>query len=127
MASETIPPTMRRTKGANNDERHITQALRSLGVDILEPQSEYEIEFAEALSAFSSFVLIDEATTCRSIIESYLASGDERCGGVGILQGGDEHDIYRLQIRDDDENDDDEEEDGGYNQNPGTAAAKEML
>ena len=127
MASEKKPSNMRRTNGANSDERHITQALRSLGVDILEPQSEYEIEFAEALSAFSSFVLIDEATTCRSIIESYLASGDERCGGVGILQGGDEHDIYRLQIRDDDENDDDEEEDGGYNQNPGTAAAKEML
>ena len=121
---------MRETKGASHgNERHITQALRSLGVEILEPQSDFELEFAEALYAFSTFVLVDEVTRarCRSIIESYLESGDEKCGGVGVLQGGDEHAIYRLQIRDDDEDDDEEESSGGYNQNPGTAAATELL
>lgn len=118
---------MRRTKGANNDERHITQTLRSLDVDILQPQSEHELEFAEALYAFSSFVLIDEVANCRSVIERYMASNDGKRGGVGVLQGGDEHDIYRLQIRDDNEDDDEEENSGGYNQNPGTAAATEML
>ena len=114
------------TECCNDDKQTVTQALRNLGVDILEPRSESELELAESFHAFSSFVLFDEMSMCQSIIDRHLTSGEEKCGGVGVLQGGGECDIYRLQIREDGS---DKEEDGGGScgHNPGTAAATEIL
>ena len=124
--AQTMPPSAG-VVASNDEEKTTKYKLRSLGVDILEPRSEWEREIAESLHAFSSFVLFDEAAKCQSIIESFLTSEDGHCGGVGVLQGGSEHaSIYRLQIRDDDD-DDDDDGDGHDNRGPVAAAAELLL
>ena len=70
----------------------------SLGISLLEPQTKFELHLADAYSAFSTFVLDDEAEQCISVIEKHLSRGGDG-GGVGYLSGGgDEYDIYRLNI-----------------------------
>ena len=116
-----MPPSAR-VVTSNDEEKTIKYKLRSLGVDILGPRSDWEHEIAESLHAFSSFVLFDEVVKCQSIIESYLTSEDGHCGGVGVLQGGSEHaSIYRLQIKDDDDDED------GHDNRGSIAAAAELL
>ncbi|KAL7451147.1 hypothetical protein ACHAWC_002986 [Mediolabrus comicus] len=90
----------------------------SLGISILEPHTKFELQLADAYSAFSTFVLEDEAERCISIIEKHLSRGGDG-GGVGYLSGGgDEYDIYRLNIAITN-NDDNHHSDG--------AAASELL
>jgi len=86
-------------------EREIKQGLHDMGVDVLEPESEKEKLMAEALDAFSSFILHDEQDKCRTILDTHINSGDS--SSVGELQGGsDQHSIYRVLISDDDNDED---------------------
>lgn len=88
--------TMR--KGVEDDI--IREELDELGVDVFVPETRKEIIMAEALDAFSSFVLNDERERCQSIIDRHLGLT------VGELQGGtDEHEIYRISILEDDADD----------------------
>ena len=93
----------------DDDNRRTRRALEALGVDILEPQTRKELGMAQALQAFSQFVLHDDdkKDSCRAIVEKHLGRS------VGELQGGsdDQHEIiYRLSMamsnEDDYENDD---------------------
>ena len=97
--------------------KHLQSAL---GISLLEPHTKFELQLADAYSAFSTFVLEDEAERCISIIEKHLSRGGGDGGGVGYLSGGgDEYDIYRLNIAITN-NDDDSHHSSG-------AAASELL
>lgn len=76
------------------EEEEIKRSLDHIGVSILEPHTKAEKSFADALDAFSSYVLYDEPKICQKIVEHHLTKGS-----AGLLQGGtSEYDIYRLKI-----------------------------
>ena len=80
------------------DEEDVKRTLETLGVDILEPETKKEQILAEALEAFSEFVLVEEKETCLAILDKHDGAS------VGELQGGsDQHDIYRVSITEDDD------------------------
>lgn len=86
-----------RTTMDDADETIILDALHELGVDVFVPETRRQKSMAEALEAFSYFVLeSDQRDACREILERHL----DRT--VGHLQGGSETDeIYRVSITDD--------------------------
>ena len=72
----------------------ITQKLREMGIDVFRPETRFEATIAEALDAFSTFVLLKEKEKCIEILEEDLYNGG---GSVGELQGGNESfSIYRV-------------------------------
>ena len=84
-----------------SSSHHVRERMMELGVDVVGPESPKEQLFADALEAFSTFVLHDAKDECISIIMNHL--GDS----VGELQGGsEEYEIYRILILDDSEADD---------------------
>jgi hypothetical protein len=80
------------------DEQDVKRRLETLGVDILEPETKKEQILAEALEAFSEFILVEEKEACLAILDKHDGAS------VGELQGGsDQHDIYRVSITEDDD------------------------
>jgi hypothetical protein len=78
-------------------EQEIAQELDKLGIDVLEPESRKEKTMAQALEAFSLFVLEEEKIKCQAIIDRHMGRS------VGQLMGGSEqHEVYRVHITDDD-------------------------
>lgn len=79
-------------------EYEIQHELEKMGVDVLEPESKKEKSMAQALDAFSAFVLEEEREKCQEILDKHMGES------VGELQGGSgEHAIYRVLITDDEE------------------------
>jgi hypothetical protein len=67
----------------------------TMQVDLLEPETKRELIMAEALEAFSGFVLEEETAACLHILEKHTGAS------VGELQGGsDEYEIYRASMTD---------------------------
>ena len=87
---------MKKVSNHNKEEEALVKnALNDIGASILEPYTKKEKNFADAVDAFSSYVLYDEIEACRRIIEQ----GDE--DDVGLLQGGNsEYSIYRIKLDD---------------------------
>mmetsp|Transcript_28845 Transcript_28845/g.33523 ORF Transcript_28845/g.33523 Transcript_28845/m.33523 type:complete len:446 (+) Transcript_28845:204-1541(+) len=86
---------MRRQYTRLSCEDDIKGVLHEMGIDIFEPEVKREIVLAEAMHAFSSFVLHEEPDLCQQILDS------DTGGSVGELQGGSEHHIiYRVSIPD---------------------------
>ena len=80
----------------NMNEREAKEILDMMEVDILEASSRREESMANAMDAFSSFVLYEEREWCRTILENHMGTT------VGALQGGnDNEEIYRVLINDD--------------------------
>ena len=76
----------------------VKYALSEMGVDLYGPETKREFVMADAMAAFSSFVLEDEPQQCQHILEN------DSTGSVGELQGGsDLYAIYRVSIPDQDE------------------------
>jgi hypothetical protein len=77
-------------------EQAITQELDKMGIDVFEPESRKEKTMAQALEAFSLFVLEEEKEKCQAIIDRHMGKS------VGELMGGSEqHEVYRVLITDD--------------------------
>jgi len=65
-------------------------------VDITEASSRREENMANAMDAFSSFVLYEGREECRTILENHMGTT------VGALQGGnDDEEVYRVLINED--------------------------
>jgi hypothetical protein len=80
------------------DVQDVKRTLEALGVDILEPETKKEQILAEALEAFSEFILEEEKEKCLAILDKHDGAS------VGELQGGsDQHDIYRVSITEEDD------------------------
>ena len=87
---------MRRQYPKLNSEDEIKQVLNEMDIGVYEPISKKEETLAEAMGAFSYFVLHEEPTKCQSILDN------DTGGTVGALQGGNSHySIYRVSISDD--------------------------
>jgi len=64
---------------------------------LFSPESPREFNLADALAAFSEFVLVENVHRCRAVIEERLTRNGSSDNDVGILAGGGaEHEIYRL-------------------------------
>ena len=88
---------MRRTYHQLASEYEIKQQLNEMGIDVMSPESRKEETMAQALEAFSSFILEEEHEKCQAILDNHTGES------VGELQGGsDQHSIYRVLIPDDD-------------------------
>lgn len=80
----------------NLNDREAREILDNMEVDIMEASGRKEEKMANAMDAFSSFVLYEESEQCRTILESHMGAT------VGALQGGsDDEEIYRVTIKDD--------------------------
>ena len=79
-----------------DSEDEIKQVLNEMDVGIYEPNTKKEQTFAEAMGAFSSFILHEEPAKCQAMLDN------DTGGTVGALQGGNIHySIYRVSIPDD--------------------------
>jgi hypothetical protein len=89
-------------KPFQNEQEDVKDAMLEMGVNLFEPSSRKEETMAQALEAFSSFVLEEEPAKCHSILEKHMEHGD--C--VGELQGGsDQSSIYRVLLPQEEEDD----------------------
>lgn len=87
---------MKRQYPKLESENDIKQVLNDMEIDIYEPESKKEESLAEAMGAFSSFVLHEEPSKCQTILD------DDKGDTVGELQGGNSHfRIYRVSIPED--------------------------
>jgi len=87
---------MKRQYPKLESENDIKQVLYEMEIDIYEPETKKEESLAEAMGAFSSFVLHEEPSKCQTILDN------DTGGTVGELQGGNVHyRIYRVSIPED--------------------------
>lgn len=89
-------------KGKENllELESVTDQLFNLGVDVFKPHDD---RMAEAMEAFSHFVLEEEKDLCQQILIRHLGRS------VGELQGGSsDFEIYRVMISEDDSGEDGE-------------------
>lgn len=95
---ETLQADQGRMSARPITEQEIKHELATLGIDVMGPESRKEETIAQALGAFSLFVLDEEQDKCHAIIEKHMGKS------AGPLQGGsDEHEIYRVSITDDED------------------------
>mmetsp|Transcript_51220 Transcript_51220/g.61703 ORF Transcript_51220/g.61703 Transcript_51220/m.61703 type:complete len:107 (+) Transcript_51220:448-768(+) len=88
-----------RTPDRERDENEIKRQLQELGVDIMEPETRKEETMSEALRAFSSFVLYDEKTKTRTILDKHLQNLSSS-SSMGELAGWNSCDCSSCRIAD---------------------------